>query len=169
MVSRRKCLTDQPALAELMRRCAVLVLPSFYEGVPLVLAEARACGCRLVATDLPDWPAVRMDPDRCRQLFLNLLLNALEAMPGGGRLQVSTAKSEDPAGVRLTFSDCGRGIPAAALERVFEPFYSTKQDSLGLGLFISHSIVQEHAGRLEVDSQEGVGTTFSIWLPLPEP
>ncbi|MFN2290684.1 MAG: PAS domain S-box protein [Anaerolineae bacterium] len=137
----------------------------------LLLIEKRCIdqGVELDWQGAPHLPPVLLAPDAMEQVCLNLLLNALEAMPGGGRLQVSTAKSEDPAGVRLTFSDCGRGIPAAALERVFEPFYSTKQDSLGLGLFISHSIVQEHAGRLEVDSQEGVGTTFSIWLPLPEP
>jgi PAS domain S-box-containing protein len=119
-----------------------------------------------------DWQAAQGLPpmllmhDAIQQVFLNLLLNALDAMPEGGRLQISTGHSEEPIGVLIRFSDSGYGISAAALERVFEPFYSTKPNSLGLGLFISHSIVQEHGGRIEVQSQEDGGTTFSVWLPI---
>jgi PAS domain S-box-containing protein len=134
----------------------------------LTLVEKRCIdqGVEVDWQAAPDLSPVRLMPDAMQQVCLNLLLNALDAMPHGGRLQVTAARCEDPAGVRIGFTDSGHGIPADALERVFEPFYSTKPNSLGLGLFISHNIVQEHGGRMEVQSREGEGTTFSIWLPL---
>ena len=116
-----------------------------------------------------DLPPVMLVPDAMEQVCLNLLLNALEAMPQGGRLAVGTRRTEDPAGIWIEVRDTGHGIPADELEHLFEPFYSTKPHSLGLGLFISHNIVLEHGGHMEVDSQEGEGTTFGIWLPLSEP
>jgi len=116
-----------------------------------------------------DLPPVMLVPDAMEQVCLNLLLNALEAMPQGGRLVVGIRRTKDPDGIRIEVSDSGHGIPADELEHVFEPFYSTKPHSLGLGLFISHNIVLEHGGHMEVDSQEGAGTIFGIWLPLSEP
>ena len=136
----------------------------------LVLVQKR-CVDQQVEVDwqaAPDLPPILLMPDAIQQVCLNLLLNALDAMPQGGRLQISTSQSQDPAGILIRFSDSGYGIPADGIERVFEPFYSTKPNSLGLGLFISHSIVQEHGGRIEVHSREGEGTTFSIWLPLSD-
>jgi PAS domain S-box-containing protein len=134
----------------------------------LVLVQKR-CIDQQVEVDwqaTPDLPPVPLMPDAIQQVFLNLLLNALDAMPQGGRLQISTGQTQDPAGIQIRCSDSGGGIPADGIERVFEPFYSTKSNSLGLGLFISHNIVQEHRGNIEVHSREGKGTTFSIWLPL---
>ena len=135
----------------------------------LLLIQKRCIdqGVEVAWQGAPHLPPVLLAPDAIEQVCLNLLLNALEAMPDGGRLQVSTVQSEDPAGVQIEFSDSGCGIPRAALERVFEPLYSTKRNSLGLGLFISRNIVHEHGGHLEVHSQEGEETTFSLWLPLP--
>jgi signal transduction histidine kinase len=86
-------------------------------------------------------------------------------MPGGGRFQVSTTRTSQPAGVRITFTDSGVGIPSDVLPRVFDPFYSTKPEGLGLGLPISHDIVKQHGGRIEMDSQVGEGTTVTVWLP----
>jgi len=134
----------------------------------LVLVQKR-CLDQHVDVDwqpAPGLPPMLVMHDAIQQVFLNLLLNALDAMPEGGRLQVSTGHSEEPTGVLIRFSDSGFGISVDAIERLFEPFYSTKPNSLGLGLFISHSIVQEHGGRIEVQSQKGAGTTFSVWLPL---
>ncbi len=108
---------------------------------------------------------VPLSADRIQQVFLNLILNALDAMPEGGQLRVSVARTRGPAGVRVTFADTGKGIPARDLLHVFEPFYSTKPTGLGLGLFISQGIVKQHGGSMEVDSQEGKGTTFRVWLP----
>jgi signal transduction histidine kinase len=110
-------------------------------------------------------PPILLDADQMRQIFLNLLLNALEAMPDGGCLHVTSARTERPAGVRVCFEDSGPGIPEEALPHIFEPLFSTKKEGLGLGLFICHTIVGEHGGCIEVDSQPGQGTTFSVWLP----
>jgi signal transduction histidine kinase len=87
-------------------------------------------------------------------------------MPQEGRLEVGARPTQEPPGILVSFTDTGCGIPADRLDAVFEPFFSTKADSLGLGLFISLNIVQQHGGRIEVESREGHGTTFTIWLPL---
>lgn len=119
-------------------------------------------------------PARRLPPllvvaDRIRQVFLNLLLNAIDAMPQGGQLVIRSTRSRNPAGVRVTVRDSGAGIPPAVLDRIFEPFYTTKKKGLGLGLFTSRAIVERHHGTIEARSRPGRGTTFLVWLPaLPE-
>jgi signal transduction histidine kinase len=115
------------------------------------------------ATDLPPVPLV---PDRIQQVFLNLVLNAVEAMPGGGQLQVGTNPTTQPKGVDITVVDSGVGIEPERLPRIFEPFQSTRDEGLGLGLYISKKIVEEHDGHIEVDSHPGEGTTFNVWLPI---
>ncbi|MHB0858587.1 MAG: MASE3 domain-containing protein [Anaerolineae bacterium] len=110
-------------------------------------------------------PPVVMVPDQIQQVFLNLVLNALEAMPNGGRLEVHASASQEPAGVLVTCTDTGVGIPDEELSRVFDLFHSTKPQGSGLGLFISNSIVTQHGGHISVDSRLGEGTTFSVWLP----
>jgi PAS domain S-box-containing protein len=113
-------------------------------------------------------PALIMVPDRMSQVFLNLALNALEAMPDGGRLRIGTDCASDPAWVRVTFADTGCGIAPEAIPHLFDPFYTTKANGLGLGLYITHNVVEEHGGRIEVESLLGKGTTFTVWLPVPE-
>ena len=115
-----------------------------------------------------DLPTLMLVPDRINQVFLNLVLNALDAMPDGGRLRVSTECAGDPAWVRVTFADTGQGIAPNALPHVFDPFYTTKSEGLGLGLYITRNIVEEHGGRIEVESLLKEGTTFTVWLPVPE-
>ena len=112
-----------------------------------------------------DLPLLLLARDQVQQVFLNLLLNALDAMPGGGRFQVSTTRTSQPAGVRIAFTDSGVGIPPDVLPHVFDLFYSTKPEGLGLGLPISHDIVKQHGGRIEINSQVGEGTTVTVWLP----
>jgi two-component system NtrC family sensor kinase len=114
------------------------------------------------AADLP-WPALLAD--QVQQVFMNLVLNAVEAMPDGGQLQVCTERTGDPPGVRVHFSDNGIGIPAGELPHLFEPFYTTKELGLGLGLPVSRAIVEGHGGRIEVESVAGEGTAFAVWLP----
>jgi len=118
------------------------------------------------ADDLPPIPLVS---DRMRQVFLNLILNALDATPEGGRLEVSTARTDaseaTPSGVCISFTDTGSGIAPDVLPHVFDPFYSTKPQGLGLGLYITHKIVEAHGGRIDVSSHWGEGTTFSVSLP----
>ena len=100
------------------------------------------------------------------QVFLNLVLNAVDAMPERGQLQVSTVRSSQPDGVEISFTDSGAGISPDVLPHVVDPFYSTKPEGLGLGLFISWNIVEMHEGHIEVDSEVGRGTTFRVWLPV---
>jgi PAS domain S-box-containing protein len=112
-----------------------------------------------------DLAPVAVMPDALRQVFLNLVLNALDAMPEGGQLRVSTERTRSPAGIRVVVADSGTGIAPAVLPHLFEAFYSTKSQGIGLGLFVSQNLVQQHGGRIEVESQPGVGTRFSVWLP----
>lgn len=116
-----------------------------------------------MATD--DLPSLTLVPDRIQQVFLNLMLNAVEAMPDGGRLEICARPTEGPAGIRISVADRGRGITAERAAHLFEPFYTTKPDGLGLGLYVTHNIVKEHGGHIEVESREGEGTTFTVWLP----
>jgi signal transduction histidine kinase len=104
-----------------------------------------------------------MDSDRLKQAILNLLTNAMDAMPEGGELWVSAFRELD--GTRLTIRDTGQGIPADRLELIFEPFYTTKGEGSGLGLSITHTIITSHGGHIEVHSQEGEGAEFRIFLP----
>lgn len=104
------------------------------------------------------------DPERLQQLFLNLFLNAADAMPSGGELRVDL--SEDETGVCVRVVDTGIGIAAPDLERIFEPFYTTKEagHGSGLGLMVCKGIVADHGGRIDVKSESGVGTGFTITL-----
>lgn len=104
-----------------------------------------------------------MDRDRLKQAILNLLTNALDAMPDGGELWIVAQRTDD--GFLLTIRDTGEGIPADRLALIFEPFYTTKGEGTGLGLSITHTIITSHGGRIEVQSQEGEGTEFLIYLP----
>lgn len=119
-----------------------------------------------VVTEWGDLPPVPMIVDRMRQVVLNLVLNAVDAMPDGGRLHIATAATRRPQGVRITFRDEGVGISPDILPHIFDSFYSTKQDGLGLGLFITRGIIREHGGTITAASQPDEGTTFTIWLPL---
>lgn len=115
---------------------------------------------------LPDIPSVR---DQMKQVVLNLMLNAVEAMPAGGTLTVRTAHHPARAQVSVEFADTGPGIEANHLSRIFEPFFTTKSGGTGLGLPISFEIVQRHHGHIEVHSQPGQGCTFCVWLPVVNP
>ena len=112
-----------------------------------------------------DLPRIMALADRLQQVFLNLVLNAIDAMPEGGRLKVRTRRTADPDGVEIAVGDSGPGIDPSIQDSLFEPFQSTKPGGLGLGLYVSRAIIERHAGRIEVDSEPGRGTTFMVWLP----
>jgi PAS domain S-box-containing protein len=134
----------------------------------VLTVTARQCTEQQVEVSLApsaDLPEVMMVPHRVQQVFLNLMLNAVEAMPGGGRLRITTTLSQDRAGVEVLFADSGTGIDPDALPHIFDPFYSGKPEGLGLGLFVSRNIVTDHGGRIEVETEMGEGTTFTVWLP----
>jgi PAS domain S-box-containing protein len=109
---------------------------------------------------------VRADESQLGQVLMNLVVNASDAMQSGGNLTVATERSSDGR-VALRVRDTGEGIPADRLDRVFEPFYTTKPEGKGTGLGLSTAvaIVREHAGGIEVESEPGIGTTFTLLLP----
>ncbi len=111
-----------------------------------------------------DLPPVIVDKGRIEQVFVNIILNALDAMdPDGGKITIHTGRS--PEGVEIKFTDTGSGIPKEKLSHLFEPFYTTKEQGTGLGLFSCKQIIEkEHEGKLTVESEPGKGTTFSIIL-----
>jgi two-component system, sporulation sensor kinase E len=111
----------------------------------------------------PDVPEVLADPEQLKQVFVNLISNAVQAMASGGSLTIDTGVEEDFVFVR--FTDTGPGIPDDVLGKIFDPFVSTRDNGTGLGLTIVHRIVDEHDGHIEVTSERGVGTAFTIWLP----
>lgn len=111
---------------------------------------------------LPIW--IWCDEDLLRQVFLNLILNAIEAMPHGGELRLAAEAAED--GVRITIADTGTGIPEKILSRIFDPFYTTKNKGTGLGLSIAQNAIMAHSGSIEVQSREGEETCFLLHLPL---
>jgi PAS domain S-box-containing protein len=106
------------------------------------------------------------DAAQLQQVLVNLIKNAAQAMTTGGTLTLQTGETGDDVWVSVT--DCGGGIPQDQINRIFEPFYTTKKKGTGLGLMIVQRIVRAHNGRIELDSQVGRGTTFRIWLPLHE-
>ncbi len=121
-----------------------------------------------------DLPMIQANGDQLRQVFLNLVLNAVDAMVMGGTLRVSTALDQMPVAgglpprraLRVVLSDTGEGVPPEDVSRLFEPFFTTKKRGSGLGLSISYGIVQSHGGEISVASQVGTGTTFTVLLPV---
>jgi len=114
-------------------------------------------------------PQISADPEQLKEVFVNLLVNACEMMNEGGSIIIEEReRNKEPIGRSLVIkvSDNGPGIPESIVDKVFEPFFSTKEEGTGLGLSIAHRIVGEHGGRLEVEAKEGHGTTFTITLPF---
>ena len=105
-------------------------------------------------------PEIKADPEQLTQVFTNLILNAIQAMPGGGELTLSSGTL--PGKIFIEIADTGQGIPADKLKDIFEPFFSTKEEGTGLGLAITYKIIKDHGGEIEVTSQAGQGTTFRI-------
>jgi len=116
-----------------------------------------------IAKDYPERMVMKADPMKLEQVFLNLGINALEAMPGGGDLEIGASLNNGT--VEITFSDTGEGIEPTRQEKVFYPFYTSKAGGTGLGLSIAYRIVEDHGGHITVTSAPGEGTTFSIILP----
>ncbi|WP_413933354.1 PAS domain S-box protein [Nitrospira sp. BLG_1] len=113
-------------------------------------------------------PMVLADADQMSQVMINLVMNAVHAMPNGGTLRVALAP--EPQMVRLTVADTGHGIPREVIKKIFDPFFTTKEfgKGTGLGLTVVKGIIEEHQGSIAVESQEGTGTTFTILLPMAD-
>jgi len=139
------------------------------DSAEFVLRGSNVRGDFHLAEDL--WP-VSIDSGQISQVVQNIILNAAQAMPDGGVVDIScqNALQEDCEGssgnyVRIVIRDNGRGIPANLLDNIFDPYFTTKEEGHGLGLAVTHAIVAKHGGRITVESEEGLGTTFIICLP----
>jgi len=143
-----------------------------------LIQESYQTLCRNKMTDLPEFvfktgetdPIIWGDKLLLKQCFQNILQNALEAMSQGGRVQVSLDQSRwrEKEGILIQVTDSGLGMTDKELAKIFEPFYSTKESGIGLGLSLTKKIIQEHAGRIEAHSRKGEGSTFKIFLPVEQ-
>ena len=137
-----------------------------------LIDKERSAGVDISTSFIDGLPPVRADAQQMRQVFLNLTFNALEAMPQGGKLHVSTSlrrstrRGAAAAFLEIRFRDTGVGIPPADQRNLFIPFFTTKERGTGLGLSISQRIIENHGGTIEVRSQSGAGSTFSVLLPV---
>lgn len=133
----------------------------------LVKNQTMLSGIQPAVKIYPDIPNIRGTLRHLQQVFLNLFLNAIHAMPDGGELTVKAKPSSDDF-IRIDVTDTGVGIKAEALKKIFDPFFTTKAvgRGTGLGLSVTYTIVKEHGGYIEVDSEVGKGSTFSVYIPI---
>jgi two-component system NtrC family sensor kinase len=149
-----------------------------------VKEEAQVTGVQVVRLFDPTLPFLPLDPRQMEGVFLNLFLNALQAMPRGGTLTVQTKRGEpgnrppestavgagpEEGWAEVTVTDTGEGIPPEVLGEIFRPFFTTKAKGTGLGLSLVQRVVEQHNGQISAQSRVGVGTTFCLLLPLPAP
>lgn len=137
-------------------------------AIRLVANEAMLAGVEWEVRIEEDLPMVKGNPHDLQQVFLNLFLNAIQAMPDGGTVNIAARREEDRALIEV--SDSGSGIVPEHIEEIFDPFFTTKKlgEGTGLGLSVSHGIMEKHGGTISVASEVGKGTTFSLRLPLVE-
>jgi PAS domain S-box-containing protein len=142
------------------------------EIIPLLIKDIANRGINFMEEYAPDLPRVRVDFNQMHQVFLNLFLNAIQAMPRGGELKIraeaiASAPLVNPGKdyLRISISDTGRGIPAHDLKKIFDPFFTTRSKGIGLGLSITYQIIKNHGGSIKGESKMERGTTFIITLP----
>ncbi len=136
------------------------------EIVPLIKLEATKRDIA-IETNLRDTPQAKLDADRMKQVFLNILLNAIEAIKAHGKISITSRdiRKNGAVYVQVEIADTGKGIPKKLAEQIFDPFFTTKERGAGLGLAIAHQIVEDHHGFIEVESMPKKGTTFFINIP----
>ncbi len=147
----------------------VRLAPLIADAVTLFKNDNRYAGTVRVTTQIGEGIRLTCDQESLKQVFWNLMLNSAQAMPNGGDIAISTeaASRGGPAGeCVITFADNGQGMEEAEMSRIFEPFYTTKEGGTGLGLSTVQKIIEDHNGTLSVQSKKGVGTVFSIRLPI---
>jgi signal transduction histidine kinase len=142
------------------------------EIIPFLLKEIADKGIRFVETYHPHLPQLKVDKSQMHQAFLNLFLNAIQAMPNGGelRIEVNPLSSKSSNGVNQNFvkiviSDTGKGIPPHFINKIFDPFFTTNPKGMGLGLSITYQIIKKHGGTIRVESEWERGTSFIVNLP----
>jgi two-component system NtrC family sensor kinase len=131
------------------------------------LAKAREKAI-VLEKELGILPSLHVDPNQILEVFVNILINAVDAMPQKGTLKVTSRKIEAESAIEIRVIDTGHGISPENLGKIFDPFFTTKEagKGTGLGLAVSHGIVERHNGTIDVESTVGQGTTFIIRLPL---
>jgi signal transduction histidine kinase len=130
-------------------------------------AEAKTHAVRLVLRAPEGLPALVVDPQQLKQALINLLLNAIQATPPGGTVQVTAAAETEV--LLLAVIDSGSGVAPELMDRIFDPYFTTKPHGTGLGLPIALRIIQAHGGTLDVSSAHGAGTTVEVRLPIATP
>ncbi|MFB3886556.1 MAG: GAF domain-containing protein [Thermodesulfobacteriota bacterium] len=141
------------------------VLPIFEETLQLLRPQIERQRIS-VQKKFQTLPPITIDREQMKQVILNLLMNAIQAMPMGGRLELSGQLSRDGHWIQFSIKDYGMGIPPEDMDRLFDPFFSTKEGGVGLGLSIAHRIIDQHHGKIEVESTSGKETLFTLWLPV---
>ena len=141
------------------------------ETLPLVEHQIRLKNIKVIRHFSPDLPLVKVDSNQIKQAFINIILNAVDAMPQAGTITIETEKPKAQAAgntVKIRLSDTGCGIPEENLQKVFDPFFSTKQKQggTGLGLSVTKGIIEGHSGTVEIESRLGFGTTVIVGLPI---
>jgi len=141
-------------------------LSQVMEGtLALIDRQSSFHGIDIIRDYQPDFPLIPLDANQIEQVFINMLLNAIQSMPGGGTISIKTYMEEEYA--CLTIIDTGTGIAEENLEKIFDPFFTTKSDKgTGLGLSVSYGIIERHGGKIEVRSKVDEGTIFTIKLPM---
>ena len=136
-------------------------------GISFIINQLKSRHVKLVFKLDQGMPMILLDQKRIRQALINMAINSLQAMPRSGELKFVTEYSVDPGNdqVKIYVIDTGIGISNEHKNRIFDPFFTTRNDGVGLGLSITHSIIKEHGGMIEVDSEVGKGTKFAIILP----
>ncbi|HMK76791.1 MAG TPA: ATP-binding protein [Thermodesulfobacteriota bacterium] len=142
------------------------------EIIPFLIKEIADKGIRFVEAYHPELPRIKVDKTQMHQVFLNLFLNAIQAMPTGGELKIEASpmisnslKGVNQNFIKVVISDTGRGIPTHIVHKIFDPFFTTKPKGIGLGLSITYQIIKKHGGTIKVESQWEKGTSFIINLP----
>ena len=121
-----------------------------------------------VEKDFRSVPLITIDKEQMKQVILNLLMNSIQAMPEGGQFRLEGEVSKDGQWVELSIRDSGVGIPPEDMDKLFDPFFSTKEGGIGLGLSIAHRIIDQHHGKIEVTSNPNEGTIFTVYLPIDQ-
>jgi signal transduction histidine kinase len=137
--------------------------------VRLLTGQAKKRDVTLTARLAPDLSPFVVDQGQIKQVFMNLVMNALQATPAGGSVTIATSLTREADGQAwcvIEVRDTGAGIPPEQKEQIFDPFFTTKETGVGLGLFITHQIIKEHGGTIQVESEVGQGTQFLIRLPI---
>jgi two-component system NtrC family sensor kinase len=137
-------------------------------AIQLLKNQASFQNIQIIKELEPELPLIPLDKNQIQQVLMNFMMNASEAMPGGGTLTIISQRSKDHKFAQVRFIDTGVGIPKENIHKLFDPFFTTKSTGTGLGLAVSYGIVQQHLGKIEVKSEAGQGSIFTIKLPLSD-